>query len=151
MPSGKDGLNKLILQRQILTSQSTIGELDVFGTKVFTLEDTRRLHKVWGETRIPAGVYAIGLRSAGGMHERYKARYGDTHHGMIWIKDVPLFEWIYIHVGNTAADTQGCILVGLNKGDNCLYNSREAYSVIYSPIVEAVWDTGCILEINDEE
>ena len=37
----------------------------------YTLEDERREEKVMSETRIPAGVYNIRLRTVGGTHTRY--------------------------------------------------------------------------------
>lgn len=145
-------MNTVILSRQYLSDISTIGTLDVFGTKVWTLEDTKREHKIWGETRIPAGTYNLSLRASGGMHQRYKRRYPEMHHGMLWLRRVPFFEWIYIHVGNTAADTNGCILVGKSEGMDMIYESRDAYKLIYPLIVDAIWSNGgCTLEIKDEQ
>ena len=37
----------------------------------YTLEDEQRDVKVWGETRIPAGTYKLGLRTEGGFHNPY--------------------------------------------------------------------------------
>lgn len=77
-----------------------------------TLEDEYREKKVAGETRIPAGAYEIKLRTDSPMAEKYRERYGDWHEGMLWLQDVPGFEWIYIHAGNTPDHTEGCIIVG---------------------------------------
>lgn len=144
-------MNKITLRRKVITDKSTIGELDVFGYNVITLEDTKRQHKVWGETRIPAGTYKLQLRAAGGMHERYKAKYGSKHHGMLHLKEVPFFEWVYIHIGNTPEDTEGCILVGKQAGEDQIYSSRDAYWAIYPSIQEAIQDGGCWIEVLDEE
>ena len=71
----------------------------------YTLEDERRALKVKGETRVPAGTYKIKLRKEGGFHSRYSKKYGSMHKGMLWLQDVPGFEWILIHTGNTDEHT----------------------------------------------
>ena len=78
----------------------------------YTLEDEHRDEKVMHETRIPAGTYKITLRTVGGFHSRYAKKYGDMHKGMLWVRDVPGFEYILIHTGNTDEHTSGCLLVG---------------------------------------
>lgn len=143
-------MNKLVLRREQRNEVASFGYLDVFGTIVPTLEDPKHEHKVWGETRIPAGFYRLSLRRVGGMHDRYKRRFPDMHQGMIWIREVPFFEWVYIHVGNTPRDTEGCILVGMERGENCVVRSKEAYCAIYPPIAEAIRSDGCFIEIIDE-
>ncbi len=137
------------LQRHIFTDKSTIGSMKINGTEISTLEDGKRKHKVWGETAIPAGTYKLELRNEGGMTQRYAKRY-NFHRGMIWLRRVPMFEWIYIHVGNTAADTNGCILVGLSEGEDVIYSSRKAYAAIYGIIADAIEsDEGCTITIKD--
>ena len=95
---------------------STNGILfDVTGGKrkflCYTLEDEYRKDKVKGETRIPAGTYDIILRKVGSFHTKYSEKFKDMHKGMLWVKDVPNFEYILIHIGNTDEDTSGCLLV----------------------------------------
>jgi hypothetical protein len=76
--------------------------------QVYTLEDEDRTVKVFGETRIPNGRYQVKFRNVGGFHERYLKKYGaDFHKGMLWVKNVPNFEYILIHVGNDDDDTAG--------------------------------------------
>ena len=82
----------------------------------YTLEDEYREEKVMHETRIPDGTYKITLRKVGGFHGRYEKKYGDMHKGMLWVRDVPGFEYILIHTGNTDEHTSGCLLVG-NSSD----------------------------------
>ncbi len=65
------------------------------------LEDEYREDKVPGETRIPAGKYRMGLRTEGGMTQRYAKKFAGTHVGMLHVLDVIGFTYIYIHVGNT--------------------------------------------------
>jgi hypothetical protein len=125
-------------------NESTIGALYINGEfACFTLEDTKRIKKVHGETRIPDGLYTLDLRNEGRLTEKYANRYGDMHRGMLWLKDVPGFDWIYIHTGNKRGHTEGCILVGdtLNNneiGDGFIGKSREAYTRIYPRLAQAI-------------
>ena len=112
----------------------------------YTLEDEYRPleSKVMGETRIPAGTYNVTLRTVGGFHSRYTERYGDMHKGMLWVRNVPGFEYILIHSGNTDEHTSGCLLVGdsqnenITKKDGFIGASRTAYERIYPPIADAL-------------
>ena len=105
----------------------------------FTLEDEKRDVKVKLETRIPAGTYEITLRTVGSLHDKY-AKSFPNHKGMLWLRNVPGFEFIYIHIGNTDEDTAGCILVGLSLsiGNNMISSSRLAYNQVYKRIVQAI-------------
>lgn len=116
----------------------------------YTLEDEYRpiTEKVMGETRIPAGTYKITLRTVGGFHSRYTEKYGEEFHkGMLWVRDVPGFEYILIHTGNTDEHTAGCLLVGdtqtqniTAKPDGFIGSSVTAYKRIYPPIAKALKD-----------
>jgi hypothetical protein len=119
--------------------------LDDTGVREFlceTLEDEHREVKVAGVTRIPAGRYPIVLRTQGGMHARYSERFPDFHLGMLWLQGVPNFAWIYIHIGNTDEDTEGCILVGEGttgqRKAGVLANSKMNYMRIYREIAERI-------------
>jgi hypothetical protein len=142
-------MRTITLQRHEDSGNSTIGRMDVFGTHIFTLEDTHRDTKILGETCIPAGTYGLMLRNEGRKTLKYKERYGDMHEGMIWLVDVPDFSWVYIHTGNHAGHTEGCILVGMGKAEDTVTSSRVAYRKIYPLIIEAIKDGGCELEIRD--
>ena len=121
------------------------------GTKSFmcyTLEDEHRDTKVWGETRIPAGTYKLELRTEGGFHSRYVKKYGSMHKGMIWVKDVPGFEFILWHTGNTDEHTAGCLIIGqsqtsnLIKPDGFVGSSVSAYKYVYPVIAKAIQEGG---------
>lgn len=105
----------------------------------FTLEDEPRLQKIYGKTRIPSGSYQIKFREAGKLHEKYKTKFS-FHQGMLWLQDVPNFEFIYIHIGNTHLDTLGCILVGdgVTIDGARLTNSTIAYSNLYKKILALI-------------
>ena len=111
----------------------------------YTLEDEKREDKVMHETRVPAGTYKIELRTVGGFHGRYVKKYGSMHKGMLHVQDVPGFEYILIHTGNTDEHTMGCLLVGDTQQQNVSKSkdgfigaSNDAYKRIYPPIAEAL-------------
>tara|TARA_R110000744_G_C19017396_1_gene523764 strand:- start:59 stop:517 length:459 start_codon:yes stop_codon:yes gene_type:complete len=110
--------------------------------QVHTLEDEFRTKKKYGETRVSAGRFKVELRTVGGFHQRYLNKFGaDFHKGMLWIKDVPEFEYVLIHIGNDDDDTAGCILVGMtNSADDAGFigGSTEAYKKIYPIIRDAI-------------
>ena len=134
---------KLRVVRYLSSDDFTLGMLlDETNEKHFlcyTLEDEHREKKVMHETRIPAGTYNITLRTVGGFHGRYTNKYGDMHKGMLWVRDVPGFEYILIHTGNTDEHTSGCLIVG-NTSDRkgFIGSSVSAYKRIYPAIAEAL-------------
>ncbi len=115
----------------------------------YTLEDEFRVKKVSKETRIPAGTYELKLRTEGPLNERYKTRFHDIHEGMIWLQNVPEFEYIYLHCGNDDDDTDGCILVGSYLRLNKVLNSRSTYRAIYPGIVENIKAGPTYLKVID--
>ena len=110
----------------------------------YTLEDEYRSEKVFGETRIPDGTYKVGLRKVGGYHAKYSKRFPHIHIGMLHVLDVPGFEYILIHCGNTDEHTAGCLLVGDSQENNQITKdgfigkSTQAYKRIYPRIAEAI-------------
>jgi len=100
-----------------------------------TLEDQRRdisaldcSAKVPGETCIPEGTYPI----------KVVERHGHRDVWGIWLQNVPCFTGILIHPGNTPKDSEGCILVGYERGDNgTLRASRAAWDALLSLMQEA--------------
>ena len=112
----------------------------------YTLEDEYRSEKVFGETRIPAGCYALRVRDEGGFHNKYLKKFGDKFHkGMLELVDVPNFKYVLIHIGNNDDDTAGCLLVGDSANNNkvedgFISNSTSAYKRIYPKIIDALLD-----------
>ena len=102
---------KLTLVRRFRQEKFTGGNLYI-GRELFcqTIEDRVREPgepKVWGETAIPYGIYQIALTMSN--------RFGRVLPELL---KVPGFSGIRIHSGNTAADSAGCILVGIaDEGD----------------------------------
>lgn len=124
-------------------SDSTGGLLFIDGDHFgYVCEDEYRKEKVPGETRIPPGRYEIKLRDEGGMTQRYHSRF-EFHRGMLWLQDVPGFLWVYIHIGNTDDDTEGCLLVGYHGRTHVgkqytVGLSTSAYEDLYKQVVAAL-------------
>ena len=75
---------KLDVVRTQFGKDATNGMLFIDGVfECFTLEDEVRDVKVHSETAIPLGEYEIKLRTEGGFHSKYTARYGAMHKGML--------------------------------------------------------------------
>jgi hypothetical protein len=117
----------------------------------YTLEDEYRKEKVMSETRVPAGTYNVTLRTEGGFYQDYTERFGsDFNKGMLWVRDVPGFEYILIHIGNTDENTSGCLLVGDTQNNNQITkdgfigSSTNNYKRIYPPIAEVLSNNGIV-------
>lgn len=144
---------KLSLYRLHGGKESTIGALYIDGVFCcFTLEDEYRAIKVKGETRIPSGTFKILLRKEGGFHEKYAIKFPAIHKGMLWLQDVPNFQFILLHIGNNDLDSAGCILLGDSVKQNItdkgmLAESSIAYQRIY-PIIANELEKGGIVTIE---
>ncbi len=107
----------------------------------FVLEDGFNVVKVHGETRITPATRKIELRTEGGMHEDYLERFGEEfHRGMLWIKNVNNYKYVYIHIGNIPKNTLGCLLTGFstNTNSSSISESTNAYKKIYPIIRDAI-------------
>jgi hypothetical protein len=129
---------KLTLQRNPSVGGATIGTLYIDGAWVaHTLEDEVREipgqpvaeWKIHGKTAIPAGEYIVTLEDS--------PRFGaDT----LTIHDVPGFQFIRMHAGNTSDDTEGCILLGLRATECTLVGgtSRPAVALVKEDVARAI-------------
>jgi len=137
---------KLDVIRHQFGSDATNGMLFIDGIfECYTLEDEYRDVKVMHETCIPEGEYEIKFRTVGGFHTRYLSRYGaDWHKGMLWLQDVPEFEYILIHTLNDSTQTSGCLGVGSVQQDldldakGLISQSTDAYKRLYPKIRDAL-------------
>lgn len=123
---------ELLLKRIARKTTYTIGKLYVNGAYFCdTCEDRDRLYfgekKVQNKTAIPCGRYEI---TQDVVSPKYSSRqpYKDICKGRVpRLLNVPQFEGILIHIGNTADDSSGCILVGYNKVIGMVLNSTSTW------------------------
>lgn len=129
---------KMLVQRHHSIAGATLGQMYIDGTfACYTLEDQVRevagqpvaAWKIKGATAIPAGTYSVTLE----LSQRFGA---DTP----TINGVPGFEYIRMHAGNTAADTEGCLLLGMYATDSALVGgtSRPAVALVKAAIRAAL-------------
>ena len=156
---------KTVHLRRILHNEvSTIGLIEVPGqspedlpVRAFTLEDPHQDQKIAGNTRIPAGVYPLGLYTDGEMTKRYAEKYPHIHKGMIEIMNIPDFVAVFIHIGNEPAHTEGCVLVGdmfSFSNRNYIGASADAYQRIYTAILALIGPNApgeVVIDIRDDQ
>lgn len=136
---------KLTLKRIAKRDTYTIGRLYIDDNpKPFcdTLEDTDRgleqsmpldiirKIKVPAETAIPVGTYLITMRVISPKYSKKKA-FAFTGGCMPRLLEVPGYDGVLIHSGNTAKDSEGCILVGENKKVGAVINSFATFKRLW--------------------
>lgn len=140
---------ELRLKRIAKQNGYTIGRLYMNG-KYFsdTLEDTDRglvssmsldelkRKKLPHITAIPTGRYQVTMNVISPKFSKY-AFYKQYGGGRVpRLLNVPAYSGVLIHCGNTAKDTDGCILVGKNSKVGMVLDSKKTYSNLY-PLLEA--------------
>lgn len=132
---------ELVITRDVFTEDSSLGSLfieDQF--ECYTLEDKYReipdlpisQWKVPRETAIPLGRYELVVsesrRSAqGGLWSPHL-------HLLPLLLDVPGWEGVRIHAGNSNTDTDGCIIVGTQRTADTVENSRTALTTLMAKL-----------------
>lgn len=118
---------KITVKRLHKTNTSTIGELLIDGVfECYTLEDVEREVKVKSETAIPKGTYKVIINQS----NRFKRL-------LPLLLNVPNFEGVRIHSGNSNHDTEGCILVGQTMGKDYIGKSRKAFDKLFKKMQAA--------------
>lgn len=131
---------KLKLKRRFFAEEYTIGTLSIDEVRFCdTLEDKNRDHnkdgdlndpgegKVYAKTAIPFGTYKVIVNRS----PKFKRE-------LPRLLDVPHFEGILIHRGNTAKDSAGCILVGENKVKGQVINSTQYENELVKRLKSAI-------------
>jgi hypothetical protein len=138
----------ILLQRNKSANGATISTVYVDGKLFcFACEDEVRevpgvpveKWKIKGITAIPTGRYKVIIN----MSYRFKKI-------MPLLLNVPGFDGIRIHPGNTSLDTDGCILPGMKAGRSSVSDSRRAYEKLFTVISETIKQDGDVfIEIKN--
>jgi hypothetical protein len=152
---------KLLVERNWKKEGYTIGKLYVDGEffcntledkdrglkNTMTLAEVKKL-KITGTTAIPTGTYSVNMNV---ISPRYSSKdwYIKNCHGakMPRLEEVPGFIGILIHPGNTAAETDGCLLVGKNDVKGMVTKSKEYFLQLYNKMY-AAYQRGENIEIT---
>jgi hypothetical protein len=137
----------LTLNRIYTCKDYTIGHLYVDGSYICdTLEDTDRMLdssmsldqiakiKVKGMTAIPTGRYKVLMNIVSPKYSKSKYYMNICKGRVPRLDNVPGYSGVLIHVGNTAADTEGCLLLGYNKVKGQVLNSKVAFEKVYNKL-----------------
>ncbi len=129
----------LTVSRSIQTPAFTLGEFLIDGKlHYFTVEDAVRKEKIKGKTAIPAGKYQVIVNHSIRFDRRLPL-----------LLDVPNFEGVRIHAGNTSEDTEGCILIGLTRAKNGVGASRVAMNDFMPRLEGALLDGPVWIEVRN--
>lgn len=141
---------KILVERKWKKDTYTIGKLYINGVYFCnTLEDKDRglkqkdplsfirTKKVYGETAIPTGIYRITMDVVSPKYSAVGWYYNLCKGRMPRLLNVPGFEGILIHPGNTALDTYGCILVGKNTVVGKVTDSKNTFAKLYKQMKAA--------------
>jgi hypothetical protein len=158
MKSGiiKESNMELKLRRIARRDTYTIGHLYIDGAYFCdTVEDKDRglrqdlplevnkAKKVYSETAIPVGRYQVTLGVKSPKFALKKA-YSFCNGYLPRLLNVPAYDGVLIHIGNTAKDSAGCILVGQNKVVGQVINSTDTFKKLYERLKKAngrIWIT----------
>jgi hypothetical protein len=145
----KHPIMEILVEREYKKKDYTIGKMYINGeyfcdtledtdrglTQIMTLSEIKEV-KEYGRTAIPTGRYQVAYTYS----PRFKKH-------LPLLLNVPAFEGVRIHSGNTHNDTEGCILLGENKAVGKVLNSRKTmdeFLRILKPAIEAcenIWIT----------
>lgn len=131
-------LLEIVVTRNASNQGATLGRLQCGAFECWTLEDQVRevpgqpvaSWKVQNGTAMPRGRYRVIIT--------YSPHFGCDLPELL---NVPGFTKCRVHWGNKAADTDGCILVGLTTEGNLVLGSKKAFGKLF-PIIKAALAAG---------
>lgn len=95
------------------------------GLNQFMSESDIQKVKVKAETAIPIGTYKLVVS----MSPKFGRK-------LIEIQNVPAYSGVRVHRGNTAQDSAGCVIVGMNTEKGKVTNSTK-YEELLTTMVES--------------
>lgn len=113
----------------------TLEDKDRGLTSDMSLDEIKSI-KIKGVTAIPTGTYSITLDVQSPKFSTYK-QYAFCNGYLPRLIDVPGYEGVLIHIGNTDSDSDGCVLVGKNTVKGMVTNSTETFKKLYPILKEA--------------
>lgn len=139
---------EITLKRVAKKDTYTIGKLYINGDYFCdTIEDTDRglkqsmdlseivKKKIKTKTAIPTGIYRVTTSVVSNRFGKVKFYVDNCKGGRIpRLLNVPGFDGVLIHAGNTEKDTEGCILLGQNKVPGQVINSKETCKAFYQKV-----------------
>jgi len=132
------------LIRKDCDDRNSLGEIYVGDRLIgYSIEDAEREKKIPRVTAIPRGRYLV-IRTPSQRFQRETLQ----------LMDVPGFAGIRIHAGNTEEDTEGCIIPGLRRGTDAVYDSRRCVAELdkwYDAATEKKEDVWITVEGLDPE
>jgi len=118
----------LFLVRDAFTDKSIIGKLYLNGEFIAHTLELPWKNNEKGISCIPKGVYDCRVRYADESASR------DYTH--LIVENVPDRTYILFHRGNSAKDSRGCILTGMMRGHDVIYQSKNAHNLLMKTIID---------------
>jgi hypothetical protein len=119
-------INLLIL-RDTFSDNSILGELFLNDEFMCDTLENPYINNERNISCIPEGQYSVRLRTA-----RESATRDYLH---LLVQDVPNRDYILFHIGNSAKDTRGCILLGIGRKQDFVSNSTLAMDLLMKEII----------------
>lgn len=141
----------IIVKRVAKKASYTIGKMYINGiyfcdtcedadrglTQYMSLAEIKR-KKIYSRTAIPTGTYNVTMNVISPRFSKRDFYKKNCDGGRVpRLLNVPGFDGVLIHVGNSAADSNGCLLVGKNSQVGKVLNSTNTFLALYKKLKEA--------------
>ena len=152
---------KILIDRKWKKEDYTIGKLYVDGvffsntledrdrglTSTMSIEEIKKKKKA-GDTAIPTGTYKVRMDIPSPRFSKSNWYIKNCNGAkMPRLKDVPGYDGVLVHCGNTAKDTEGCIHVGKNDVKGMVTKSKDYFLKLYN-IMYTAYKKGENIEIT---
>ena len=117
----------LLLIRNTFSKESTVGELFINGERICDTLENPWVDNQRNISCIPEGVYPVRIR--------LPRESGTRDYIHLLVKDVKDRDYILFHIGNSAKDTRGCVLVGIGTEQDFVKNSMLAMELLVKEIL----------------